>query len=132
MSNLFNINLPGETSDWNEKIYVTLYIPEGIELDELKISDSIISKGTIVNDCGDIHFTSVDIVDIDLTDNLGDIDLSIKNSYSDLSYDIRTSLGDVKVNGEKRGSYAENTIDSSENEIKIVNNCGNISLDFED
>lgn len=54
MSNLFNINLPGETSDWNEKIYVTLYIPEGIELDELKISDSIISKGTIVNDCGDI------------------------------------------------------------------------------
>lgn len=106
--------------DKNENRSLTVYIPEGVELDNLKIRNGVgnlnirdISAKSITLDCGvgDSDIDNISAKKIDIDNGVGNFE--IKNSeLNNLTVD--NGVGDVKIDGEITGN------------CKIDNGVGNI------
>lgn len=81
------------------------------------------------NSCGDIKISGELTGNIELNNDLGDSEIEIIGTQSDYNMDLETSLGDVEVSNQDKGSNFNNQIKALHS-IKIRNSCGDIDVNF--
>ena len=138
-------------------IRITVTIPEGTELEELKTSlnlgDTKLNQVKAANctldsdlgdikceDCeftgikilsslGDVHVKNSTFEDMDVRQDMGDVNISTQLDLSDADLSLETDLGDVSVNDKKQGSkFSING--SGETRVVVENDMGDIRLDY--
>ena len=138
-------------------IKITVTIPEGTELEELKTDldlgdtelDHVKAENCTLdsdlgdikcNDCeftgihilsslGDVHVKNCVFEDADVRQDLGDVNISTQMDLSDADLSLATDLGEVSVNGKEQGRKLSI---SGNGEIRVVveNDMGDIDLDY--
>jgi uncharacterized membrane protein len=84
-------------------------------------------------ECGDLQIEESQTCDMNIDAEYGDINISLLNSENaKYGYDIKTELGDLRLNGEK---YEDTTnvvnINESDYIIKVVSQCGDVDIDVQ-
>ena len=138
-------------------IRITVTIPEGTELEELKTSlnlgDTKLNQVKAANctldsdlgdikceDCeftgikilsslGDVHVKNSTFEDMDVRQDMGDVNISTQLDLSDADLSLETDLGDVSVNDKKQGSKFSIS-GSGETRVVVENDMGDIRLDY--
>ncbi len=138
-------------------VRITVTIPEGTELKELKTSldlgdtklervkaenctldsdlgdikceDCEFTGISILSSLGDVHVKNCVFEDVDVRQDMGDVDISTQLDLSDASLSLETDLGEVSVNGK---DYGRKLSSSGNSEIRVVveNDMGDIDLDY--
>ena len=138
-------------------IQITVTIPEGTELEELKTSlnlgDTKLDRVKAVNctldsdlgdirceDCeftgikilsslGDVHVKNSLFEDMDVRQDMGDVNISTQQDLSDSDLNLETDLGDVRVNGKDQESRFSLS-GSSGIRVVVENDMGDIRLEY--
>lgn len=89
---------------------------------------------TIINRMGDIKFYGSSLGGLRVNNEMGDIKLVLQGSEEEYSYDLSTSMGDVKINGETMsdglGGHVSGGVQKAPYHIEADGSMGDIKLEF--
>lgn len=89
---------------------------------------------TIINRMGDIKFYGSSLGKLSVNNEMGDIKMVLQRSEEEYSYDLSTSMGDVKINGETMsdglGGYVSGGVPKAPYHIEADGSMGDIKLEF--
>lgn len=96
---------------------------EEISLESLEAEDI-----SCTADMGDIFAMKVNYREVEFHADMGNIFLKTQNKESECTYDLKTDLGEVTVNGQSCGTKA--TGGSGNRSLNMTTNMGDIELEF--
>lgn len=97
---------------------------EEISLESLEAEDI-----SCTADMGDIFAMKVNYREVEFHADMGNIFLKTQNKESECTYDLKTDLGEVTVNGQSCGTQA--TGGSGNRSLNMTTEMGDIELDFQ-
>lgn len=89
-------------------------------------------EGSIFLDCGDLTARECTFTRLEISNNLGNIDLELTGTIDDYQMDLVTDLGSISVPGYNRGDLSSHFVSQNKEGavLDVSNNCGDISLTF--
>ncbi len=133
LNNMNATNLNLKSSCGNVDIANSQFGNGNIELEygTVSIEYSTIDVVNIDNACGDIETEEFEVTDLNASDDYGDMNLNLIGDMSLYDYEVKTDLGDVTFNGKSIGKSNIKS-EGAEHKLIIKNDCGDISISFEE
>lgn len=96
---------------------------------DITIETGAMEYGTITTDAGDISVISCAFTELTAGASVGDTEIESSQTLSNYTFDIKTDLGDVEINGEDcLGSYQKGG--SGEYQISVYSSVGDIDITY--
>lgn len=81
----------------------------------------------------DLKGTAYDVIEVN--NSMGEIDVELTNNKDKVSYVVDTSMGEIKIDDrtieeKNMGAKAEETMNNPECSLQLINNMGDINLEF--
>ncbi|SBW05247.1 conserved exported hypothetical protein [uncultured Eubacteriales bacterium] len=93
--------------------------------DEVSTSESL----TVENDMGSVVLAGAFEGHTKIVDDMGSVELTVAGAEADYGYDLRTSMGNVTINGKDAGDEADHR--GGTHTIEVENSMGDIEIKFE-
>ena len=95
----------------------------------ITIKDSEVSTASIVSNMGNITLNDTVFVSVNAAADLGNITADLNTEPEDCSLSLKTDLGEIKVDGDKKGREYQ-TEQNGGSQFTAVSNLGNIKVGF--
>lgn len=132
---LENINIHSSMGDVTLDTINCTYVNIDQDMGDIDIRESKVNGDVEVdNRMGDIKFAGQVLGNMKVDDAMGDIKLLLNGSEAEYSYDLSTSMGDIKINGESSsdgvGGREKGGANSAAYHIEASDSMGDIKLEF--
>lgn len=124
---------------------VTVTVPAGSALNSLELSTNLgnievdaaitVTKADLSTDLGDVECEGVWAAELTAETDLGDVDIRLPGSKGDYLWKLETSLGTLKVDGERQSGDTVSAAlrgGKGSNRVNASSSLGDVSLNFAD
>lgn len=100
-----------------------------VDVGEIEIDSSILGDTKLDTDTGNINILKSEFGNMEATTDIGDIEISSTTDLTNYSFELKTDIGEVSVNGGEYGRKYINKIQSDYN-IKAITDIGDVELHY--
>ena len=109
-----------------ENISASKKVDVTLNLGDLDVKNCTTEEMKVQADLGEVKITDCDATSSDIACSMGDVKVELPSSVEDYNLDLNVSLGELKVNGENRGTSVK-TSGAAKN-LKIDASMGDIQV----
>lgn len=93
---------------------------------DVDIDDAEVTQIIWTSDTGDVELNDCTFTTVDISSDVGDVEIGSRNSLTDYSYDMKTDVGEIIVNGEEYGKKCKSA--GKAGSITVRTDVGDITV----